>query len=151
MTSPRHRPETFTPTTTLLERAGYTVHAIPLPSVGASPHLKSFDSDVSLIRSTVDGLLSQGKDVVMVYHSYGGSAGSQALSEYVGKSESERKKGDEGKVRRLVYCCAFVLPEGNSLMTALGEKLLPWFIIDVRSMSRHPSTYAAVLMVMLGG
>jgi hypothetical protein len=40
-----HGPESFEPTTTLLQKAGYTVHGINLPSVGASPHLKSFDPD----------------------------------------------------------------------------------------------------------
>lgn len=40
-----HGPESFGPTTALLEKAGYTVHALQLPSVGASPPLESFDPD----------------------------------------------------------------------------------------------------------
>jgi pimeloyl-ACP methyl ester carboxylesterase len=128
-----HSPEAFKSTTILLQNAGYTVHGISLPSVGASPPLQSFDPDVSVIQSTINKVLSSGKDVVIVYHSYGGVPGSEALGEYIKSLESGEKKEGWGIVRRLVYCCAFVLPEGGSLMAALGFKPLPWFIIDVRT------------------
>jgi pimeloyl-ACP methyl ester carboxylesterase len=128
-----HSPEAFNSTTILLQNAGYIVHGISLPSVGASPPLQSFDPDVSVIQDAINKLLSSGKDVVIVYHSYGGVPGSEALGEYIKTLESGEKKVGWGIVRRLVYCCAFVLPEGGSLMAALGFKPLPWFIIDVRT------------------
>jgi pimeloyl-ACP methyl ester carboxylesterase len=128
-----HSPEAFKSTTVLLQNAGYTVHGISLPSVGASPPLQSFDPDVSVIQNAINKVLSSGKDVVIVYHSYGGVPGSEALGEYIKALESGKKKEGWGIVRRLVYCCAFVLPEGGSLMAALGFKPLPWFIIDVRT------------------
>jgi hypothetical protein len=128
-----HSPEAFNSTTILLQNAGYIVHGISLPSVGASPPLQSFDPDVSVIQNAINKVLSSGKDVVIVYHSYGGVPGSEALGEYIKTLESGEKKEGWGIVRRLVYCCAFVLPEGGSLMAALGFKPLPWFIIDVRT------------------
>jgi hypothetical protein len=128
-----HSPEAFNSTTILLQNAGYIVHGISLPSVGASPPLQSFDPDVSVIQNAINKVLSSGKDVVIVYHSYGGVPGSEALGEYIKTLESGDKKEGWGIVRRLVYCCAFVLPEGGSLMAALGFKPLPWFIIDVRT------------------
>jgi pimeloyl-ACP methyl ester carboxylesterase len=128
-----HSPEAFNSTTILLQNAGYIVHGISLPSVGASPPLQSFDPDVSVIQDAINKPLSSGKDVVIVYHSYGGVPGSEALGEYIKTLESGEKKVGWGIVRRLVYCCAFVLPEGGSLMAALGFKPLPWFIIDVRT------------------
>ena len=57
--------------------------------------------------------------------------GSEALADYVKGLESGGAKEGWGKIRRLVYIAAFVLPEGGSLMAALGFKALPWFIIDV--------------------
>ena len=78
-------------------------------------------------------MLAAGKDVVMIYHSYGGSPGSEALKNYVSDlSTGGSQKPGHGSVKRLVYCTAFVLPEGGSLMAALQFKPLPWFIIDVR-------------------
>jgi hypothetical protein len=126
-----HGPEAFKPTSDLLEKAGYIVHGISLASVGASPHLQSFYPDVDTIRSTVNKVLSSGKDAVIIYHSYGSNPGSEALAEYTKDLKSGTKKRGWGQIRRLVYCCAFVLPEGGSLMAALQFKDLPWFIVKV--------------------
>jgi len=126
-----HGPEAFNPTSEILKKAGYTLHGVSLASVGASPHLQSFDPDVAVIKSTIDKVLSSGKDIVIVYHSYGSSPGCEALKEYLQDLESEDKKEGWGKIRRLVFCASFVLPEGGSLMAALQFKPLPWFIIDV--------------------
>lgn len=124
-----HDPSAFQPTTTILEKAGYVVHGVSLPSVGASPHLKSFQPDVNAIRTVVDKVLSSGKNVVLVYHSYGGVVGAEALTDYVKELESGSKKQSAGEIHRLVYCCAFCLPAGASLMLALNNKPLPWFVI----------------------
>jgi hypothetical protein len=126
-----HSPESFNSTTILLQNAGYKIHGISLPSVGASPHVQSFSPDVSVIQSSINKVLSSGKDVIMVYHSYGGAPGSEALGEYIKTLKSGEMNEGWGTVLRLVYCCSFVLPEGGSLMGALGFKPLPWFIIDV--------------------
>ncbi|KAH7369821.1 prolyl aminopeptidase-like protein [Rhexocercosporidium sp. MPI-PUGE-AT-0058] len=121
-----HPPSSFDPTTSLLRNAGFTTHGITLPSYGASPPLKSFDPDVLAIRHVLEKLLSSGKDVVMIFHSYGGVVGCEALKEYVDGGEKE----GWGKVRRLVFVAAFVLPVGGSLMATLGGEPLPWFEID---------------------
>ena len=127
----RHGPEAFEPTTIELQKLGYTVHGVSLPSVGANPHLQSFAPDAEAVKSTVNKVLSSGKDAVILYHSYGGAVGSEALADYVKELEAGTKKEGWGKIRRLVYIAAFVLPEGGSLMGGLGFKPLPWFIIDV--------------------
>lgn len=126
-----HGPDSFEPTTSALGKLGYRVHGVDLPSVGANPHLQSFTPDAEAVKSTLNKVLSSGKDVVMLYHSYGGAVGSEALAEYVKDLEGKDKKEGWGSVKRLVYIAAFVLSEGGSLMAALGFKPLPWFIIDV--------------------
>merc|ERR1711939_544500 len=75
-----HSPNSFAPTTTLLTKAGYNVHGVHLPSYGANPPLKSFDPDVLAVKDVVNKVLSTGKDVVMIFHSYGGVVGCEALS-----------------------------------------------------------------------
>jgi hypothetical protein len=76
-------------------------------------------------------LLSSGKDVVIVYHSYASVPGSEALKDYVQDLETGNKKEGRGMIQRLVFCCAFILPEGGSLMAALQFQDLPWFIVNV--------------------
>ncbi|RDW75805.1 hypothetical protein BP5796_06626 [Coleophoma crateriformis] len=125
-----HSPDSFSPTTKLLEKAGYEVKGVNLPSVGASPHHTSNEQDVQAIRNALNPILSSGKDVVVVMHSYGGTIGSEALGEYVADLEKGEKPG-RGKVVRMVFCTAFCLPMGTSLMKALHMKPLPWFIINV--------------------
>jgi pimeloyl-ACP methyl ester carboxylesterase len=142
-----HSPQAFNSATTLLQNAGYAVHGISLPSVGASPPLQSFDPDVSVIQDAINKVLSSGKDVVIIYHSYGGVPGSEALGEYIKTLDCGEKKEGWGIVRRLVYCCAFVLPEGGSLMAALRFKPLPWFIIDVRTFFLPSYRLSSVLEV----
>lgn len=134
-----HGPESFEPTTSALKKLGFVVHGVDLPSVGAQPPLKSFAPDLEAIKSTLNKVLSSGKDVVMLYHSYGGVVGSEALTDYLKAAERGGKAG-WGKIRRLVYIAAFALPEGGSLMAALGFKPLPWFIVsdDVRFPSSPP-------------
>jgi pimeloyl-ACP methyl ester carboxylesterase len=128
-----HGPDSFAPTTSALEKLDFVVHGVDIPSVGANPPLKSFAPDVEVVKSAVNKVLASGKDVVMLYHSYGGAVGSEALADYL----KEGKKEGWGRIRRLVYIAAFVLPEGGSLMGALGFKPLPWFMIseDVSTLS----------------
>jgi hypothetical protein len=126
-----HRPEAFKLTSVLLQQAGYTVHGVPLASFNASPPLQNFDPDVQIIRKIVNKVLSSGKDVVIVYHSYGSVPGSEALVDYLSDLESGKKNEGWGKIKRLVFCCAFILPEGGSLMAALQFKDLPWFVTKV--------------------
>ncbi|KAK2628968.1 hypothetical protein QTJ16_002071 [Diplocarpon rosae] len=64
-----HGPESFEPTTGLLEKAGFTVHGVSLPCVGADPPLPSFEPDVRAITDVLERVLSSGKDVVLVMHS----------------------------------------------------------------------------------
>ncbi|TVY75868.1 hypothetical protein LSUE1_G005114 [Lachnellula suecica] len=142
-----HGPESFAPTTTLLEKAGYVVHGITLaagngaprtspplspnpstsiqiPTSNRNPDIQTIQPDVDLIRATLEKVLSTGKNVVMLYHSYGSVPGTEALAPYL----SAPKPG-YGKVLRLVFCTAFVLPEGGSLIAALNNEPLPWFKI----------------------
>lgn len=107
-----HGPDSFAPTTSFLEKANYRVHGVTIPSWGASPPLKNFDPDVLAIQDVLNSVLSSGKDVVLIMHSYGGVVGSEALKEYV--NEVATGKGGKqgwGKVRRLVFVAAFVMPE----------------------------------------
>ena len=103
-------PAVFDLLTTALTTHEYRTQTISLPSVGANPGLHDFSADVTAVREAVTTLANEGKDVIVVMHSYGGMPGSEAL-EGLGKEEREAK-GKTGGVVRLVYIMSYAVPEG---------------------------------------
>ncbi|KAI9931995.1 hypothetical protein ASPWEDRAFT_40178 [Aspergillus wentii DTO 134E9] len=98
------------------------------PSIGAEPPTKTLTDDVSSLRQTLTKLVEEGKDVVVVGHSYGGVVTSNAVE---GLSKADRsRQGKKGGVVLVVYMSAFVLPKGTSLKDMLGGEFLPWMNID---------------------
>ena len=122
-----HLPIHFQPLTSRLEKAGYTVHALHLPSIGDNPTTVDFSEDVELIRDTIQQATDQGDDVVVVVHSAGGVTGSEGTQ---GLSKAERQKsGKEGGVVRMVYIAAFAAPEGVGVFRATNGPD-PWIILE---------------------
>ncbi|KAL1864006.1 hypothetical protein Daus18300_007971 [Diaporthe australafricana] len=111
-----------------LRAAGYAVRGVDLPSCGAEPPLDGFGPDVDALGKVIAEEADRGQDVVVFMHSYGGVVGTQACR---GLGKRERgAAGKKGGVVRLVYCCAFLLGDGVSLMDMLGNQPLPWFILS---------------------
>jgi pimeloyl-ACP methyl ester carboxylesterase len=105
-----HTPKCWTLLTTHLTKAGYEAIAPALPSSGSNPPTPDWSADISLIRNTVSDLVDQGRDVVVVMHSFSGMTGGTALQ---GLGKEERlQEGKSGGVVRLVYVVAFLVPEG---------------------------------------
>ena len=121
-----HGPDCFNLVIEQLDAAGYNSVAVTLPSVGAEPPLKGFEPDVEVISTAVSKVLNSGNDVVLVMHSYGAIPACEAMKGMSGK----------GKIRRLVFCCAFVLLEGGTLVEARGGQVKPWIIVDVMYTSK---------------
>lgn len=106
-------PAHYQPLASALLNASFPVAVIPLPSVGASPGLKTFDEDVAAIRKVVNSFGDDGKEVVVLLHSYGGLPGSAAVK---GLGRKDRlRDGKKGGVKRLVYVSSYVLMEGEGL------------------------------------
>lgn len=124
-----HNCDAFIDVMTKVEAKGHHCVPAPLKTNGAKPALKNNEADVERIRNIVRPLVEEGKDVVMVFHSYGSLPGCDALPDLDKKSRSER--GQNGGVIGLVYLAAFLLPAGPSVMDALGGKDLEWFRPDV--------------------
>lgn len=49
------------------------------PSVGAEPPNKGLEDDTAALRSTLERLSDDGKNIFLVMHSYGGLVGKNAL------------------------------------------------------------------------
>ena len=106
-------PAHYQPLASALQKANFTVAVIPLPSVGASPGLKSFDEDVAAVRKVVGSLIDDDTEVIVLLHSYGGLPGSAAMKGLGSKDRA--KEGLKGGVKRLVYVSSYALREGEAL------------------------------------
>ncbi|MCJ1362788.1 hypothetical protein MMC16_001894 [Acarospora aff. strigata] len=125
-----HTPEVFGAVRKGLESHGYPTIGIVTPSVGAEPPLKSWEGDVNAIQVALRKVVDDGGDVVLVVHSYGALPACEAAKGFV-KLQRE-KEGLKGGIVRLVYLCAILLSEGQSLlgMSPTGEHA-PWNRLEV--------------------
>lgn len=117
--------------TARLHETGYPTLSLNLPSIDSQePKKIEAATDVVFIREKMLlPLLEDGKDVVLVMHSYGGLPGGAAAK---GLSKSEREsQGLAGGVIGLVFLAAFLAREGDSLVSALGGRLDPWITLKV--------------------
>ncbi|KKA18248.1 hypothetical protein T310_7809 [Rasamsonia emersonii CBS 393.64] len=112
-----HQPEAFDGIRALMAKRGLQTAVVALPSVGAEPPTKGLHDDIDHVRATITHLADDGRQVVVVAHSYGGMA----------RSDS----GQKGGVIMLVYMTAFVAPKGSTLLDMLGGEWLPWMKFDV--------------------
>ncbi|KAG9010760.1 hypothetical protein FRB90_007659, partial [Tulasnella sp. 427] len=123
-----HSPKGFSTLSEQLEAAGYHTIALSLPSVGASPPLKDFQPDVTAIREAVQSCVDSEQDVILFMHSYASLPGCEAIKGLT-KSDIQRS-GKRGGVVHLIFCSAFVLPEGISPLDTRNGEPWPWFVIS---------------------
>jgi pimeloyl-ACP methyl ester carboxylesterase len=121
-----HRPIIYDSIRARLSTHGYESTAVPLPSVGANPPTDDMSDDVYAIRSAAGTLLTQGKEVILVTHSYGGFPVGEALEGLGGRGRDQ--KNLQGGIIRLVYIAAGVLPESGQLGQRGDASLLPPFL-----------------------
>ena len=132
-----HTTECYSGVANLLEAAGYTTKMVELKSVGGKP-VSGFEPDVEVLHSAIESACDANQDVVLFMHSYSGICGSEAVKNL--DKASRRKEGKPGGVVHLIYCCAFVLPEGSHLMTPLNDTDLPWMDTEDNKMVVHAMT-----------
>lgn len=142
-----HMPIHYRAYTNQLQNAGYDTVTQRLPSTGsADPNAQSVAGDADFIRNTMlMPSIDAGQDVVLVMHSYSGGPGSVAAK---GLSVAERRAaGKPGGIIGLIYVCAFVAKQGQSLLDGSGGKFAPWVIeyVSHSLLSLHLSTLAQSL------
>lgn len=104
-----------------IQGLGYEAFVNNLPSASRHPPEEpaSLQDDAGFFRSIFERLADQGKDVVVVMHSYGGLVGSEAVK---GVAKADRQaSGKPGGVVKLVYVTATVLPVGASMKSESGD------------------------------
>jgi pimeloyl-ACP methyl ester carboxylesterase len=122
-----HTHEYWSPVIEQLKEHGYASRAVSLPSVGGKL-TTTMPDDAAHIQKTLSELVENGEDIVVVMHSYGGLPGTESVKGFL-KKERE-VEGKNGGVVSLVYVSAFLVPEGFSLASFLGE-MPEWVKFDV--------------------
>ncbi|EMD90354.1 hypothetical protein COCC4DRAFT_127886 [Bipolaris maydis ATCC 48331] len=119
----------FGPLRHMLAEEGYETVAVNNPSVGSEPADQTLDTDVAALRKTLERLIEQeGKDVILFLHSYGGVVGSCASEGFGAKQRAS--EGKKGGITEIIYCTAFALKAGESLLAKLGGKMSPWMRVE---------------------
>ncbi|GIZ48928.1 hypothetical protein CKM354_001197100 [Cercospora kikuchii] len=94
-------------------------------SSGPSPPENCFDADVKLLHNTIATELLEGRDVLLVCHSYGAIPGCEALADL-----PLAQSGKTGKLLGIVFVSAFVTEAGQSLVTSKMGGRASWVKID---------------------
>lgn len=132
-------PELYAPLQSAFETKGYPTVVTEPPSItSADATTVTLDTDVEYVRlSVLAPLLAEGKDVVLLLHSYGGAYGAAAAQ---GLSKTQRLgNGEKGGVVGIVYAASFVVEPGQNALEALavtdlaGSGIVPGVCIHIRS------------------
>lgn len=117
------RPSDFDLVSNPLREVGYEVHVVHHPSspdVLVVPTPSMYD-DANNIHRLVERMADEGKDIVIVMHSYGGLPGTQACE---GLSRTERLRDSKpGGIVRLLYVGAAIARVGSSLAGTLQTEM----------------------------
>lgn len=116
-----------------LLKAGYEVVTSSYPSLDPPEQMVQeitceMDTQHLLERYLLPLVENQGKDVLMLMHSYAGMPGAGAAT---GLSNRVRQRqGKKGGVVGLVMISGFLVPEGLSCAGSMGGSLPPWIAQD---------------------
>ncbi|KAJ5668097.1 uncharacterized protein N7477_006667 [Penicillium maclennaniae] len=115
-----HEAGIFDTVAAILRAQGYPVESMTLPSAGG-PVSTTVADDAEYIRGRyLKELVAQGKEVVMVMHSYSGIPGTESIQGLARKDLEAQ--GKQGGVVAIVYISAFLMPAGQSLEFASPHK-----------------------------
>ncbi|PYH28366.1 alpha/beta hydrolase [Aspergillus neoniger CBS 115656] len=124
-------PEGFDKLLPYLTEAGYTTHPGSYPSCNPSdPTQVSSSQDIAHLRNNVllPLLNENGKDVVIIAHSYGGVVAGGAAKELA--KETRAAQGQSTGVVGLIYVVGNITLEGESLLQAVGGAYPPFIKVD---------------------
>lgn len=122
-------PQFFETIQSRLNKLGYPTECPAHPSVGAEPPSKVLADDVVSFRHVLTNRADEGKDLIVVAHSYGGVVVSNAVK---GLDKASRAKDSKrGGIIQVVYMGSFALDQGQSLLGVLGGSYPPWWRVEV--------------------
>lgn len=133
-----HQGEAWKPVTNILQEQGYYVEPVTLPSAGGPPSTSVADDAAYIRGNHLESLVAQGREVIIVMHSYGGVPGTESVKGFARKDIAAQ--GKPGGVIALVYTAAFMIAGGQTLAESLpsDSPSLINQVMDVRAASGFP-------------
>lgn len=111
-----------------LEQAGYPICYVSYPSCDSASADCQWDATTIRDQAIKPLIEDQGKDIVVLMHSYASMPGASATRGY---SKTDRKRnGQAGGILALICIGAFLVPEGLSCAGLQGGKLPDWIVLD---------------------
>ncbi|KAI1258725.1 alpha/beta-hydrolase [Xylariaceae sp. FL1019] len=120
-----HPPLLYQPLKDDLEARGYEVLIPRLAIMGADKTGMSWDSDVTMLLEIAIPLFEQGRQIVLLGHSYGGIPACIATRNQ--DIMTRKAAGQKGGFSHLLFLCAFAAPvHGMSVLSVTDGNWLPW-------------------------
>ena len=115
----------------LLESHGFPTKSMAIPSTGSSTTLASNEPDVAAVRKVIEELSDDGKEIIIVAHSYGAIPACEAVEGL--EHQGRLKLGMSGGVVRMLFIAAWLLQEGESAPSVIARNKMeaPWVKFDV--------------------
>ena len=129
-----HNTETWDKIASLMETKQYKCVRVALPSTMSNPSA-TFWEDIQAVRNSIVVEVTQGRDVVVVVHSYGGVVGSSAIKGLVRHEQdvSLSGKNQSGHVLGIVMLASGFAQTGVSFLDGMGGKPPPSWEADQQS------------------
>ncbi|CCC14254.1 hypothetical protein SMACR_08766 [Sordaria macrospora] len=118
-----HIPASYRKFTTALSTAfpSLRVTVLPLPSITNDPSpTADFYTDSAFVRSSVTQMISEGRRLAILMHSYGGQVGSNALHD-LHPQEPSTSTDSRGGITHLIYIAAAMLFPGTLMSRPYGD------------------------------
>lgn len=113
-----------------LALAGFSTHGAPYPSCNPSePATSSAQVDIDTVRdNTLLPLLEEGKDLIIIAHSYGGVVAGAAAKDL--DKPTRLAAGHNSSIVGLIYVVGNITLENESLLDAIGGAYPPFIKQD---------------------
>ncbi|KAI3339605.1 hypothetical protein F4824DRAFT_49452 [Ustulina deusta] len=119
-----HTPWIYDTVRRILSNRGFATEASYLVSVGTTDASVGMLSDAKHLRSLLTKTIDEGKEVVVVAHSYGGVIVSNAVD---GLSVAQRAaEGKQGGILMILYLAALIIPAGKNFWAIVNPNSVPW-------------------------
>ncbi|PLB45813.1 alpha/beta-hydrolase [Aspergillus steynii IBT 23096] len=127
-----HLGSTFEPVANILRAQGYQAETVTLPSAGGPSTTTAYDDADHIRKAYLNDLIAQGKEVILVLHSYAGVPGTESVKGLARKDLAAQ--GKKGGVVGLIYQAAFLVPAGASVESFLPSGLDPFMTLEDNKM-----------------